>query len=248
MSKHGSLGQGYNVQIAVEGKSLLIAADDVINNANDREALFGMAESAKEALGAETLEVYADQGYSSGKQFAQCYEHGITPYVPVMTARSLSGGARLKRALFKFDKERDVYVCPAGELLYPSGKPRENGTQKYCSRKASCDRCVKRDECLTEKGAIRTIHRSEHEELLSAQKELMEKHPSAMRERSSMVEHPFGTIKARAGWSHFLVRGLEKVKGEWSLMGLSYNLSRVIKLLGMDQFIECCRHQQAQAS
>ena len=58
-----------------------------------------------------------------------------------------------------------------------------------------------------------------------------------MRRRSGLVEHPFGTLKCRAGYRHFLVRGFDKVRGEWSLMALCYNLARVLNIIGFDRFI-----------
>ena len=57
-----------------------------------------------------------------------------------------------------------------------------------------------------------------------------------MRRRSAIVEHPFGTLKCRAGYQHFLVRGFNKVRGEWSLMALCYNFTRVLNILGFDRF------------
>ena len=58
-----------------------------------------------------------------------------------------------------------------------------------------------------------------------------------MRRRSSIVEHPFGTLKCRAGYRHFLVRGFSKVRGEWSLMALCYNFTRVLNILGFERFV-----------
>jgi hypothetical protein len=60
-----------------------------------------------------------------------------------------------------------------------------------------------------------------------------------MRCRSGIVEHPFGTIKCRAGYRHFLVRGFNKVRGEWSLMALCYNFTRVLNILGFERFVAC---------
>jgi hypothetical protein len=58
-----------------------------------------------------------------------------------------------------------------------------------------------------------------------------------MRRRSAIVEHPFGTLKCRAGYRHFLVRGLDKVRGEWNLMALCYNFTRVLNILGFEGFV-----------
>jgi hypothetical protein len=60
-----------------------------------------------------------------------------------------------------------------------------------------------------------------------------------MRRRSGIVEHPFGTLKCRAGYRHFLVRGFNKVRGEWSLMALCYNFTRAINILGIERFMAC---------
>ncbi len=60
-----------------------------------------------------------------------------------------------------------------------------------------------------------------------------------MRRRSAIVEHPFGTLKCRAGYRHFLLRGFNKVRGEWSLMALCYNFTRVLNILGFDRFMAC---------
>jgi hypothetical protein len=58
-----------------------------------------------------------------------------------------------------------------------------------------------------------------------------------MRRRSAIVEHPFGTLKCRAGYRHFLLRGFDKVRGEWSLMALCYNFTRVLNILGFERFM-----------
>ena len=58
-----------------------------------------------------------------------------------------------------------------------------------------------------------------------------------MRRRGALAEHPFGTLKCRAGYRHFLVRGFAKVRGEWSLMALCYNLARVLNIIGFDGFV-----------
>lgn len=74
-----------------------------------------------------------------------------------------------------------------------------------------------------------------------------------MRRRSAIVEHPFGTLKCRAGYRHFLVRGFDKVRGEWSLMALCYNFTRVLNILGFERFVACVAealslHQNALAA
>src|SRR5258708_8373364 len=110
---------------------------------------------------------------------------------------------------------------------------------RYASSNKSCKTCPLRAKCLTPKASRRTIGRWEHEDVLERHRARMESAGELMRRRSGIVEHPFGTIKCRAGYRHFLVRGFNKVRGEWSLMALCYNFTRVLNILGFERFVAC---------
>ena len=58
-----------------------------------------------------------------------------------------------------------------------------------------------------------------------------------MDRRKTLAEHPFGTLKCRAGYRHFLVRGLAKVRGELGLMVLCYNFTRVLNIIGLERLV-----------
>jgi hypothetical protein len=92
-------------------------------------------------------------------------------------------------------------------------------------------RCPLKASCLSSKAKYRSIFRWEHEDVLDRHRERMASEGAGklMRHRSAIVEHPFGTLKCRAGYQHFLVRGFDKVRGEWSLMALCYNFTRLLK-------------------
>jgi hypothetical protein len=138
-----------------------------------------------------------------------------------------------------WDAERDAYRCPNGALLEPSGRKQQRGKTYICtnSKQADCAACPLRARCLSAKGARRTINRWTDEVVLERHRARMLDKDSKgiMRRRSGLAEHPFGTIKCRAGYRHFLVRGFEKVRGEWSLMALCYNFTRVLNIIGLDR-------------
>jgi hypothetical protein len=94
-----------------------------------------------------------------------------------------------------------------------------------------------RSRCLSEKTSTRTIQRWEHEDVLDRHRDRMKDAAGQMRRRAALAEHPFGTLKCRAGYRHFLVRGFNKVRGEWSLMALCYNFSRALEIIGLDRLI-----------
>jgi len=116
-------GQGrsmvaYNVQTAVDAKHKLVVHHEVTDEAADNRSLLPMATATKQALGAETLNVVADAGYSNGEQLKGCEAAGITPYVPVQRALNTQGnGSYFDRTEFAYDPSSDTYRCPAGELL-----------------------------------------------------------------------------------------------------------------------------------
>ena len=243
LTKNGQTIAGYNVQIAVDEKHKLIVASEVVNDGNDTGQLHRMAEAAKAALAAETLTVVADVGYYNGETVKSCEEGGIVPYVPQpdRTGR-LAAQGRFSHEDFAYDAEEDAYRCPAGARLKPMNGFKTDPAGKrhivYVSRKSTCATCPLRGRCLTAKAPKRTIYRWEHEEVVERHRARMKDAGALMRRRASLAEHPFGTLKCRAGYRHFLVRGFDKVRGEWSLMALCYNFARVLSILGFDGFTD----------
>jgi len=238
--KSGQGIAGYNVQAAVDDKHNLIVASEVVNDSSDVGQLHAMAKAAKDALEAETLQALADEGYYSSLELKACEDDGITAYVPVPESRQLENG-RFSLKHFSYDPAADVYRCPAGELLRPMKGCWENASGRveirYGSNSKTCRTCALRERCLSAKAVRRTIGRWEHEDVLDRHRARMHGADKLMRRRSAIVEHPFGTIKCRAGYRHFLVRGFDKVRGEWSLMALCYNFTRVLNILGFERFV-----------
>jgi Transposase DDE domain len=183
----------------------------------------------------------ADVGYYNGATLKACEEDGIVAYVPqAKRTGRLQAQGRFCHEDFAYDAAADAYRCPAGALLPPTkGRKINTGGRieiRYVSRKASCDACPLRRRCVTEKAPTRTVYRWEHEAVIERHRERMQDADALMRRRAGLAEHPFGTLKCRAGYRHFLLRGLHKVRGEWSLMALCYNFMRVLKIIGFDGF------------
>jgi transposase len=242
LAKRGQIVAGYNVQIAVDDKHKLIVASEVVNDGNDSGQLHKMAKATKEELGVETLTALADTSYHNGPALKACEEDGIVAYVPQAkrTAR-LEAQGRISHEEFVYDAEADAYRCPGGVFLKPTaGRKINTGGRieiRYMSRKADCEACPLRSRCLSKKTPTRTVYRWEHEEVLERHRARMKHAKLQMRRRAELAEHPFGTLKCRAGYRHFLVRGLNKVRGEWSLMALCYNFTRVLKIVSLDNLI-----------
>jgi transposase len=245
LSKNGQTVAGYNVQVAVDDKHKLIVASEVVNDGNDAGQLHKMATAAKEALAAETLTALADTGYYNGNELKACEEDRIVAYVPPADrAGRLQAQGRFSHEDFAYDAEADAYRCPAGALLKPmNGRKANTGGRleiRYVSRKSDCGACPFRARCLSAKTPRRTIYRWEHEDVIDRHRARMKGAGAMMRLRAALAEHPFGTLKCRAGYRHFLLRGFAKVRGEWSLMALCYNFARVLNIIGLERLIAYC--------
>jgi len=242
LSKNGQTVAGYNVQIAVDDRHKLIVASEVVNDGNDTGQLHAMALAAKQALGAATLTALADVGYYNGETLKACEADAITAYVPQAKHNNrLAAQGRFSLEAFSYDAASDVYRCPAGSLLQPmTGRKRDAGGKlhlRYVSRRSECKACPLRGKCLAAKARRREIQRWVHEDVIERHRARMAAADAPMRRRAALAEHPFGTLKCRAGYRHFLLRGFDKVRGEWSLMALCYNLTRVLNILGLDKLI-----------
>ena len=244
LTKNSQTIAGYNVQIVVDAKHKLIVASEVVNDGNDTGQLYPMAKAAKEALGVETLQAAADVGYYNGDTLRACEADAIVAYVPEAEKNNrLAKQGRFTLKEFVYHAEQDVYRCPAGAELRPmEGYKRDAGGKmhvRYVARKSVCGACPLRSRCLTDKTPRREVYRWEHQDVVDRHHARMAQvqADTMMRHRAALAEHPFGTLKCRAGYRHFLVRGFDKVRGEWSLMALCYNFFRVLSILGMDRFL-----------
>jgi len=234
-SGRGSGMVGYNVQTAVDAKHHLIVAHEVTNSGTDRRQLHNMALQAKEAIGTEALEVVADRGYFRGEEIMACDEANITTYLPKpQTSGSMKKGLFSKRD-FIYHAEDDEYECPAGERLIWRFTTEERGQTLHKYWSSACPGCPIKTQCTT--GKNRRVARWEHEQVIEALEQRLDKEPERMRARRETVEHPFGTIKSWMGSTHFQMRTLPRVSTEMSLHVLAYNMKRVINLFGVEGLI-----------
>tara|TARA_B100000315_G_scaffold222010_1_gene225794 strand:+ start:377 stop:1819 length:1443 start_codon:yes stop_codon:yes gene_type:complete len=239
-SGRGSGVVGYNVQTAVDTEHHLIVAHDVIQSGNDRASLAPMAELAKEALGVDKIDVVADRGYFSSEQIKECADAGVTPTLPKPVTTGMKAKGQFGKHDFRYEVEQDVYICPAGQILsFVSHKRQKDGPDLRRYATTGCEVCPMKEQCTT--SAQRVVTRWEHEHLLEDMQSRLDKNPQAMRIRRETVEHPFGTIKARMGATHFLMKQLKNVKTETALSVLAYNLTRVMNILGPGPLIQAMR-------
>ncbi len=238
-SGRGSGVVGYNVQVAVETEHHLIVTHEVTNSGSDRAQLANVAKQAKSVLKTETLEAVADRGYFSSPEILACHEAGITVTLPKPLTSGAKSDGRFGKQDFAYLADEDVYRCPAGERLPYRYTNEEAGKVLRRYWTTACSKCPLKSQCTT--GPERRVTRWEHEHLLDDVQRRLDANPQAMRQRRETVEHPFGTMKARMGATHFLMKTLPKVAAEMALSVLAYNLTRVINILGIGPLIAAIR-------
>ena len=239
MKTRGSGIVGYNVQTAVEAKHHLIIAHEVTNVGVDRDLLSGMAKQAQAAIGGGRLTVIADRGYFKGEQILACQEAGITAIVPKTSTSSAKAEGRFDKADFVYDPAADEYRCPANQRLVWRFARVEGGLMMNRYWSSACSQCAIKAQCTPSEH--RRVSRWEHQAVLDAMERRLDRAPDSMRIRRQTVEHPFGTLKAWMGATHFLTKTLDRVSTEMGLYVLAYNLKRVMKILGSEALMKAIR-------
>lgn len=232
----------YNVQMAVDNKNCLIVGYDVINNPSDQGQLYKMSKKSMAALGVDNIKVLADKGYYNTKDLKACEKENIKTYVPKQIFSNATGNREFYSDKFIYNKEEDVYICPAGHKLSCARKrPIGDKTKRLrYTNSSACKACEFRGLC-TKGNRGRYITRDVNQGFLDIVNKRTEENKELYRTRQMIVEHPFGTIKRGWGLTHFLTRGLTSVKTEIALTFSAYNMLRVINILGVKEIMKRLR-------
>ncbi len=237
----------HNVQIAVDSKNHLVVAVDVVSTPADQNQLHNISSKAVEELGLkenrdsdskeeteqteekEIITVLADKGYYCGEELEKCKQDHIKTIVAKQKSGSKTGNEKYLKDNFIYDKEKDIYICPEGSILNNISKE-DSKEQRYKNTKA-CEQCKNKDECTTaEKG--RVIRRGQYQQIYDEVDKITLENKDLYKQRQMIVEHPFGTVKRSLGFSYFLTRGNENVKAESFMHFFTYNLIRLINIIG----------------
>jgi transposase len=240
MAAHTKVAVGYNVQVAVDIKHKLIVEQQVTNQVVDMGLLTKTAEPAKEVLSVERIAVVADRGYFKIEDIEACEQAGIEPYVPRPQRGPSVRAGLFRKDEFEYDAERDEILCPGGQPLRPYSSSVLRGLKKInYANKQACRDCPIRSRCTN--NSFRSVSRMENEAVLDRMQARLSERPEVLEQRRETVEHPFGTIKQWMNQGAFLMRGLQRVRGEFSLTALAYNLRRVLNLVGFTELMIAVR-------
>ena len=236
----------YNTQNAVDDKHNLIVHTQATNT-NDGKALYKAAMQAKENLQLqkqETIMVLADKGYHTGAELKQCQQDNMITHVAYKEQPGVKHIANefLAESFF-YDTATDTYTCPAGAILTSlgtwhnkKGEANETSYRFKTYRTDGCKTCLLKHQCT--KLPKRIIQRSEYQDAVDINDKNIKQNPHYYKRRQALCEHPFGTLKRHWGYTHTLLKGLQKVNGEMSLIMFCYNFMRTKNIFGFDKMLK----------
>ena len=232
---NGANEVSHNVQIAVDDKHHLVVAVDVTSQAVDYQQFYPMSKQAKENLNVDSLIVLADRGYFSGEQLAAAEKDGIVPIV-AKPERCWAPDPKYTTSNFVYDEQRDCYICPEGKILPRKSKRKNSKSDPEYGSKALCANCPARDKCTSNKDG-KYVRRNEFQVYADNAFLRAYQNRNLYKKRKTLNEHVFGTIKASFGFRYLFVRRTGMVKTDMSLFFLTYNLKRVVNILGTLQVV-----------
>lgn len=232
----------HNVQITTDQKhGLIVSAEAVVAN-NDLGQLSKQVKQATESLGKKPKHICADSGYFDSKDFVKI-DNDITIVVPsgkqTCEERSRKAKNPFDKDNFKYDKERDEYICPGGKRLEYKGRNNKEGTKfTYQAKAEDCHRCTYYGECTSSKRG-RIIKRLLNEETKLKQETIYKSEygQNIYKYRKEKAELPFGYMKHNLKAGQFLMRGNKKVTAEASILATCFNIARMMTIVGIPKLI-----------
>ena len=223
--REGCIKTNYNAQGSVDEKSQFILANAVTDECNDKKQLISMIELTETNIDGKVNQVKTDSGYHSADNLANVSEKEVEAYIDDPNKQRVGNeNYRYDKVNFKYDFAIDSYICPEGNKL---DMVSNKGDEKVYSCKA-CGDCPAKESCV-KSGKSRSIIRGKNEAFVEANREKMlsAEGKKEYQKRMHTVEPVFGNIKYNLGFRQFLLRGLDKVKGEFNLMCIAHNVKKI---------------------
>jgi transposase len=235
-NNRGGVEVAYNAQSTVDALHHIVVDYDVSMNPSDQGQL---ARCAKRLIrrGYRRFTILADKGYYNGEDLRRLKRYKVKAVVARQKPSNLKGQPKqFHTEQFCYDAQTDRYRCPMGELLLPQSRKTAKLRRFY--NKKACAICPHVIHCTRGESGYRTITRSVYSEIYEEADRVYMENLELYKQRQQIVEHPFGTIKHTMHGDHFLLRTRRKVRCEYALLLLGYNLKRAYSVLGFREIMD----------
>ena len=234
MKDKQTIQTNYNCQLAVDNKTKLILANNVITNPADSSEVKTQVETIEDTFQEKPKELLADSGYYSVDNLAYLQGKQIKGYIPHQDdARNIKNIFKDKQGLFdkrifKYNRIKDQYTCPEGNILHKKTIQSKKGLTLYQAK--DCPQCTKQKLCLRGKARFRHIARytTMEDSIIKMRNRLISKTGKAKySQRAPTIETPFGHFKKNLGFRQFFCRGRPAVLTEFKLLCIGYNIRKI---------------------
>ena len=240
VTKTQGVQQAYNTQVVVDAQEGVIVGIFVSDHSNDMEELGPALDAAATLGGGSFQQVLTDAGYFSADNVRDLADRHIDGYIAAGsdTWRTTQGQKLFGKGQFAYDQPTDTFECPAHHRLPHVADRKESvgGGQSrlvgvYRSDRATCGACELKAQCLTPKQSRKEITRGEDDAVRDAMKAKLRspKGDALYRRRKGIAEPVFGILKETLGFRQWSLRGLKKVRGEFSLVTTAYDIRKIAK-------------------
>lgn len=225
----------YNIQASVDAKHN-IPIDYKVTNQNDSKAMGAMVRRAKKIIGKSDFTALYDKGYHTGTEFSYAHQHGIEVIVAFPQVAAHAPDTAFDVEHFHYDTDLDHYTCPEGQILSTNGRSYNKTNGKTVNKvkhykTKECLNCPSFAQCTKNKEG-RLIERSEHMDLIDANKKRLHENMELYRRRQAIVEHPFGVIKRQ--WDFYYImtkKTLKHAQADIGMIFTAYNLRRIFNII-----------------
>lgn len=240
MTRNNISEVAYNVQTVVDSKHYL-PIDYKVTNENDSRALSGMVRRTKTILGTSDFTALYDKGYHTGCEIKAAIAAGIDIMVAVPAVASNAPDVKYNMSQFVYDEINDTYTCPQNKILSTNGNSYQNNKNRNYSvakhyKTNACIQCPVKSLC-TKNPKGRLILRSEFTTYIEQNKRNIETRPELCKQRQSIVEHSYGTIKRQWGFYYVITKkGITRAAADVGMMFIAYNLRRLMNIIDKPTF------------
>jgi transposase len=229
-NKRVQFGYGLNYLIDIENAVIVDVEATPARTYDEVAATKTMIKRTAKRLGFKPDRLAADTAYGTGKFLSWLIGTGITPHIPVWDKSTREDGT-FSRADFTFDKERNVYVCPAGKLLTTTGSVGADHVLRYFALKRDCEPCPLKPQCCP-KTPSRKVPRDINEDARDHARALMGTSEFAKsRDERKKVEMRFAHLKTHHRFERMRLRGLSGARDEFHLAAIVQNLKTLANCL-----------------
>ena len=230
-NKRVQFGYGLNYLIDIGPAAVIVGVEATPARTYDEVAATKpMLERTEKIFGLKPKHLIADTAYGTGKFLGWLIGAGVTPHIPVWDKSAREDGT-FSRADFKFDKDRNIYICPTGKLLKTTGRILSGDMLRYTASTRDCGPCPLKSTCCPN-SPQRIVPRDVNEDARDIARTLMgTPEYERSRDERKKVEMKFAHAKSHHGFERLRLRGISGARDECHLVAIAQNLKTLAKYI-----------------